>query len=54
MQQQVTERCEPLLPVADWTTCPFAHPGEKAKRRDPRVHAYTGVACPDMKKVRTA
>lgn len=39
--------------VADWTTCPFAHPGEKAKRRDPRVHTYTGVACPDMKKVST-
>lgn len=38
--------------VHDWTVCPFAHPGEKAKRRDPRVFTYTGVACPDMKKVR--
>lgn len=36
----------------DWTTCPFAHPGEKAKRRDPRAYTYTGVACPEMKKVR--
>lgn len=62
----------------DWTTCPFAHPGEclvtfsnlqtlleicdrleaavssgeKARRRDPRVFNYTGIACPDMKKVR--
>lgn len=34
----------------DWTTCPFAHPGEKARRRDPRVSSYTGIACPDMKK----
>ena len=34
------------------TVCPFAHPGEKARRRNPRTHDYTGVACPDMKKVR--
>ncbi|KAI8462606.1 MAG: hypothetical protein J3K34DRAFT_527628 [Monoraphidium minutum] len=34
----------------DWTECPFAHPGEKARRRDPRVFAYTGVACPDFRK----
>ncbi|KAK2080909.1 hypothetical protein QBZ16_000763 [Prototheca wickerhamii] len=34
----------------DWTTCPFAHVGEKAVRRDPSCHAYTGVACPDMKR----
>ncbi len=37
----------------DWTVCPYAHPGEKAKRRDPRVHSYTGIACPNMKKVAT-
>lgn len=36
--------------VHDWTTCPFAHTGEKARRRDPRLHNYTGIACPDMKK----
>lgn len=35
----------------DWTTCPFAHAGEKAVRRDPRTHDYTGIACPDMKRV---
>ena len=35
----------------DWTVCPYAHPGEKAKRRDPRLFSYTGIACPDMKKV---
>lgn len=30
----------------DWTTCPFSHPNEKARRRDPRTFNYTGVACP--------
>lgn len=39
--------------VHDWTECPFAHPQEKARRRDPRVHTYTGIACPSMKKVRS-
>jgi hypothetical protein len=33
--------------------CPFAHAGEKAVRRDPRTHDYTGIACPDMKKQST-
>jgi hypothetical protein len=37
--------------VHDWTECPLAHPQEKARRRDPRTHAYTGIACPSMKKV---
>ncbi|KAL6771529.1 hypothetical protein ACKKBG_A26735 [Auxenochlorella protothecoides x Auxenochlorella symbiontica] len=34
----------------DWMTCPFAHAGEKAVRRAPRTHDYTGIACPDMKR----
>lgn len=34
----------------DWTMCPFAHPGEKARRRDPRRFAYSGVACPEFRK----
>ncbi|PKU82144.1 zinc finger CCCH domain-containing protein 2 [Dendrobium catenatum] len=34
----------------DWTECPYAHPGEKARRRDPRNHQYSGVACPDFRK----
>lgn len=34
----------------DWTQCPFAHPGEKAKRRDPAQFKYTAIACIDMKK----
>jgi len=51
--------CAQVIPCSkrfchDWTTCPFAHPGEKARRRDPRLYAYTGIACPDMKKARSA
>ena len=34
----------------DWTECPFTHPGEKARRRDPRVFGYSGTACPDFRK----
>jgi hypothetical protein len=34
-----------------WAQCPFLHPGEHARRRDPRVYPYSPVACPDMKRV---
>lgn len=34
----------------DWTECPYAHPGEKARRRDPRKFHYSGTACPDYRK----
>lgn len=34
----------------DWTECPFAHPGEKARRRDPRKYYYSGTACADFRK----
>lgn len=34
----------------DWTECPYAHPGEKARRRDPRKYRYSGAACPEYKK----
>ncbi|BDA47830.1 probable zinc finger CCCH domain-containing protein 50 at N-terminal half [Coccomyxa sp. Obi] len=49
--------CMKVLPCSkrschDWQQCPYAHPGEKAKRRDPRVHTYTGIACPNMKQAR--
>ncbi|KAE8654673.1 Zinc finger CCCH domain-containing protein 23 [Hibiscus syriacus] len=37
-------------PVHDWTECPYAHPGEKARRRDPRKYHYSGTACPDFRK----
>ncbi|CAD7702705.1 unnamed protein product [Ostreobium quekettii] len=46
--------CFKVLPCSkhyshDWTVCPFAHPGEKARRRDPRVFRYAGVECPHVK-----
>ena len=34
----------------DWTECPYAHPGEKARRRDPRKHHYSGTPCPEFRK----
>ncbi|XP_066366009.1 zinc finger CCCH domain-containing protein 35-like [Miscanthus floridulus] len=34
----------------DWMDCPYAHPGEKARRRDPRRYHYSGAACPDFRK----
>ncbi|XAR67082.1 hypothetical protein NMG60_11013512 [Bertholletia excelsa] len=34
----------------DWTECPYAHPGEKARRRDPRRYHYSGTACPEFRK----
>ncbi|KAG6488524.1 zinc finger CCCH domain-containing protein 33-like [Zingiber officinale] len=34
----------------DWTECPFAHPGENARRRDPRKHSYSCVPCPEFRK----
>ncbi|KAF2290279.1 hypothetical protein P3X46_018985 [Hevea brasiliensis] len=34
----------------DWTDCPFAHPGEKARRRDPRKYHYSGTVCPEFRR----
>lgn len=34
----------------DWTECPFAHPGENARRRDPRKFHYSCLPCPDFRK----
>ncbi|KAK5842375.1 zinc finger CCCH domain-containing protein 30-like isoform X1 [Gossypium arboreum] len=34
----------------DWTECPFVHPGENARRRDPRKFHYSCVPCPDFHK----
>mmetsp|Transcript_14015 Transcript_14015/g.34549 ORF Transcript_14015/g.34549 Transcript_14015/m.34549 type:complete len:618 (-) Transcript_14015:1777-3630(-) len=33
----------------DWRACPFAHPTENARRRDPREFRYCAIACPDYK-----
>lgn len=35
--------------VHDWRSCPFAHPTENARRRDPREVKYMPVPCPDYK-----
>ncbi len=48
--QHHQHRCPKAKPH-DWTQCPFAHPGEKAKRRDPRRFTYSGSACPEFRKV---
>uniref|UniRef100_A0A803LBZ6 C3H1-type domain-containing protein n=1 Tax=Chenopodium quinoa TaxID=63459 RepID=A0A803LBZ6_CHEQI len=34
----------------DWTECPFVHPGENARRRDPRCYNYSCVPCPEFRK----
>eukprot|EP01025_Chloroclados_australasicus_P038700 TRINITY_DN3994_c0_g1_i4.p2 TRINITY_DN3994_c0_g1~~TRINITY_DN3994_c0_g1_i4.p2 ORF type:complete len:346 (-),score=36.66 TRINITY_DN3994_c0_g1_i4:160-1197(-) len=43
------KRC-PRAKPHDWTLCPFSHPGEKAKRRDPKRYRYSGTACPEFRK----
>lgn len=34
----------------DWTECPFVHPGENARRRDPCKYHYSCVPCPEFRK----
>ncbi|KAA8524339.1 hypothetical protein F0562_010762 [Nyssa sinensis] len=34
----------------DWTDCPFAHPGEKARRRDPKRYHYSGTVCSEFRR----
>ncbi|XVF02034.1 hypothetical protein REPUB_Repub04eG0141400 [Reevesia pubescens] len=34
----------------DWTDCPFAHLGEKARRRDPRRYCYSSTVCSDFRR----
>ncbi|GJN10743.1 hypothetical protein PR202_ga28862 [Eleusine coracana subsp. coracana] len=38
----------------NWEFCPYAHPGERVRRRDPRRFRYLGVACPDYRDEHTA
>eukprot|EP00879_Flechtneria_rotunda_P008263 GHRR01008656.1.p1 GENE.GHRR01008656.1~~GHRR01008656.1.p1 ORF type:complete len:507 (+),score=133.37 GHRR01008656.1:159-1679(+) len=33
----------------DWRACPFAHPTENARRRDPREFKYSSLVCPDYR-----
>ncbi|KAL6760472.1 hypothetical protein V8C86DRAFT_1771608, partial [Haematococcus lacustris] len=34
----------------EWTCCPFAHAGEKARRRPLSLFTYTSHPCPDFRK----
>ncbi|XP_077242950.1 zinc finger C-x8-C-x5-C-x3-H type family protein [Tasmannia lanceolata] len=34
----------------DWMECPYAHRGEKARRRDPRKFNYNGIACAEFRR----
>mmetsp|Transcript_39590 Transcript_39590/g.112267 ORF Transcript_39590/g.112267 Transcript_39590/m.112267 type:complete len:467 (+) Transcript_39590:196-1596(+) len=34
----------------DWSKCPYAHPDEKATRRDPRVYTYRPEFCQGLRK----
>jgi hypothetical protein len=43
-----------LAPVAVCCCSPFAHPGEKAKRRNIRTHYYSADMCAAVAKVRPA
>ncbi|WIA13729.1 hypothetical protein OEZ85_007281 [Tetradesmus obliquus] len=37
----------PRKAIHVWSECPYVHPGEKARRRDPRLHHYSSQPCPD-------
>ncbi|KFM26308.1 Zinc finger CCCH domain-containing protein 33 [Auxenochlorella protothecoides] len=50
MYQFKIDMCPRLAEVHDWTDCPYGHPDEKARRRDPRRYCYQGVPCPDFRK----
>ncbi len=47
MPTQVSRCCKKY--AHDWRACPFAHPTENARRRDPRTFKYCAAACPDYK-----
>jgi hypothetical protein len=32
-----------------WSDCPYAHPTENARRRDPRIFSYSCVECPSYR-----
>ncbi|XP_015161971.1 zinc finger CCCH domain-containing protein 2-like [Solanum tuberosum] len=42
------QKCSKLY-SHDWTSCPFTHQGEKARRRDPRKYNYLPIPCPGYK-----
>lgn len=44
------DACPSLSDIHDWNECPYLHPGEKARRRDPRVWSYQALPCPEFRK----
>ncbi|KAF3338632.1 zinc finger CCCH domain-containing protein 2-like protein [Carex littledalei] len=44
------QRCSSTRTSHDWTDCPYLHPGEKARRRDPRKFRYTSELCTEFRK----
>lgn len=50
MYQFKVQRCATNRGHHDWTGCDYLHPGEKARRRDPRTYSYTGKPCADFRK----
>ena len=49
-QCQQIEACPNLGEIHDWNECPYLHPSEKARRRDPRVWPYQALPCPEFRK----
>ena len=49
MYQFKVRNC-PKSRAHDWMECPFVHPGEKARRRDPLRFTYSPAGCLDFKK----
>ncbi|RWW30021.1 hypothetical protein GW17_00005422 [Ensete ventricosum] len=48
MYEFKVKRCAKAYPH-QWMTCPFAHRGEKARRRDPRRFPNHGIPCPEFR-----
>jgi hypothetical protein len=41
----------PKRAAHEWAGCPYAHPGEKARRRCPRTTNYLAIPCEETKQV---
>ncbi|XP_074580709.1 zinc finger CCCH domain-containing protein 23-like [Curcuma longa] len=48
MYEFKVRRCGKAYPH-QWMKCPYAHRGEKARRRDPRRFPHHGVPCPEFR-----
>ncbi|CAL9051493.1 unnamed protein product [Musa banksii] len=48
MYEFKVKRCAKAYPH-QWMTCPYAHRGEKARRRDPRRFPNHGIPCPEFR-----